>query len=85
MGRSIESPCSDEAFVVAWEAATTLAQAAELAGYTGRNAHKVANARARRLRARGVTLRPFWHGPKKGHVSIERLNWMARRARTEVL
>lgn len=79
------APCSDEAFVVAWETAASLGEAAHLAGYVGKSAAKVASARAGRLRARGVRLRPFMPGPGAKGRSVKRLNQMAKRAREEVM
>lgn len=72
------APCTDEMFVVAWERASCLAQAAQLAGYTGKGAAKVASNRATRLRAMGVPLRQFKRGGALGHV--EKLKWLAKRA-----
>jgi len=78
-------PCSDEMFVVAWEKAETLDEAARLAGYTGPSAKKVTSARAGRLRSLGVRLAPFRRGNGGGHVGgktrVSKLNWMAEKAR----
>lgn len=81
-----KAPCSDEMFVVAWEKAETLAEAARLAGYEGKSARKVASARAARLCALGVKLAPFRRGAGGGHVGqgkarVDKLNWMADKAR----
>jgi hypothetical protein len=76
------APCTEEAFVVAWEAGKTLAEAAMLAGYTGPNGSRIASERARRMRQRGVKLRAFTPGPTATQKR-RKLSWMAARARKE--
>lgn len=76
-------PCSDEMFVVAWEKATTLEEAARIAGYVGPSAAQIASQRATRLRRRGVELRTFKSGAGGGRRDVEKLNWLAARTRGE--
>ena len=79
-----KAPCSDEVFVVSWEKASTLTEAARVAGYVGRYATKIASRRAARLRTRGVVLRRFVTSSADGRQStVQKLNWMAERARSE--
>lgn len=50
---------SDEAFVMAWNRASTLGQACYLLGYNTPRGPGVATNRAKRLRARGIPLKRF--------------------------
>lgn len=68
-------PCSDEAFVLAWESCNSVAEVVAVCGYSSPN---VATNRAARLRARGVRLRSF-----QGRKNVRKLQWLARRAAAE--
>jgi hypothetical protein len=82
---------SDETFVMAWEAAGSLAEVARLCGYTTKFGPRVCSNRAARLRRRGVRLRPFRRGGGEGHAHgphsgrVRKLNLMAARAAREAL
>lgn len=69
------SKCGDEVFVVAWQKADTIKEAAEVTGYTtderGTNACRT---RARYLRKLGVPLKKINGKP------LQKLKFLARRA-----